>query len=80
MAEWDGRERRGYAELREVIREELTEIKVEQAEMRKAQLVIEKKISEWELASRLFRAFIIGTATFIGLVAGAYEWMRLHLK
>lgn len=80
MAEWDGKERRGYAELREVIREELTEIKAEQAEMRKTQVGIEKKIAEWELASSLFRKFIIGTAMFITGAIGLYEKVKDHIK
>lgn len=80
MAEWDGNDRRSYGDLRDVVKEELAPIKEQQAEMRKAQILIERKITEWELASGLFRKFIIGTAGIIAAGAGAYEWLRDHIK
>lgn len=80
MAEWDGKDRRGYVELREVVREELAPIKDQQAEMRRAQILIERKITEWELASSLFRKFIIGTALFISGAIGLYEKVKDHIK
>jgi hypothetical protein len=74
--EWDGRERRNRPheyEFRNIIREEIEPL-------RETQRRLESKISEWELAAKWFRLFIIGTVTFIGLVAGAYEWLKDHLK
>jgi hypothetical protein len=73
MSEWDGKERRGYAELREVIREEIEPL-------RKAQTDIERKIADWENGAKWFRHFVLGTVTLITLAAGAYEWLKAHLR
>lgn len=74
--EWDGKERRGKPheyEFRSIIREELEPIRQKQEE-------IDDKITEWELAAKWFRMFIIGTVTLVGMIAGAYEWVRHHLR
>jgi hypothetical protein len=81
--EWDGIERRNKPheyELRSIIREELTTIERQQIEMRKAQIGIEKKITEWEIAAKLFRYFVIGTVSVVTVFAGAVEWLRAHIK
>lgn len=80
MAEWDGKERRTYSELREVVREELTPLQRKQDEMRKAQIKIEDKIAEWESGARWFRVFIIGTVGLVTAAATAYEWLKEHIK
>lgn len=80
MAEWDGKERRGYTELREVVREELAPIQQKQDEMRKAQIKIEDKIGEWESGVRWFRVFVIGTVSLVTMAAAAYEWLKGHIK
>ena len=83
MAEWDGIERRNRPheyELRSIIREELTPIQRQQQEMRKAQIDIQDKIKEWELGAKWFRLFIIGTVSVVTLAAGAFEWIRTHIK
>lgn len=73
MAEWDGKERRGYAELREVVREEIEPL-------RKNQELIQAKIAEWESGARWFRVFIIGTVSIVTAAAAAYEWLKDHIK
>ena len=73
MAEWDGKERRGYAELREVVREEIEPL-------RKNQETIQAKISEWESGARWFRVFIIGTVGLVTMAVSAYEWLKDHIK
>lgn len=80
MAEWDGKDRRNYSDLREVVRDELMPIKEQQAEMRRAQIIIEKKIGEWESGARWFRVFIIGTVSLVTAAAAAYEWLKDHIK
>lgn len=74
--EWDGTDRRKKPheyEFRAIIREELEPIRQKQEE-------IDDKITEWELAAKWFRMFIIGTVTLVGMVAGAYEWVKHHLR
>jgi hypothetical protein len=81
--EWDGIERRTKPheyELRSIIREELTPIQRQQQEMRKAQIDIQDKIREWELGAKWFRYFIMGTVGIVTVAAGAYEWLKDHLK
>lgn len=82
--EWDGvterRSRPHEYELRTIIREELTPIQRQQAEMRKAQIEIEKKINEWEIGAKLFRMFIIGTVGLVTAGTALWEWMRAHIK
>lgn len=73
MAEWDGKERRGYAELREVVREEIEPL-------RKNQELIQAKIAEWESGARWFQVFIIGTVSIVTAAAAAYEWLKDHIK
>ena len=73
MAEWDDKERRGYAELREVVREEIEPL-------RKNQELIQAKITEWETGARWFRVFIIGTVSLVTMAAAAYEWLKDHIK
>jgi len=76
MSEWDGEERRNKPheyEFRRILKEELEPIQANQAE-------IQEKIREWELAAKWFRIFVIGTVTLITMIAGAYEWMRHHLR
>lgn len=76
MDEWDGHERRNRPheyEFRTIIREEIEPL-------RETQRRLEAKVSEWELAARWFRIFIIGTVSVVGMLAGAYEWLRHHLR
>lgn len=71
--EWKGQERRSYAEIREIIREEIKPLQDNQE-------TIKAKIAEWESGARWFRVFIIGTVSVVTLAAGAFEWLRTHLK
>lgn len=83
MADWEGEERRQLPheyQLRSIIREELTPIQRQQAEMRQAQLQVERKINEWELGAKWFRIFIVGTVGIVATAAGIWEWMRTHLR
>lgn len=73
MAEWDGKERRGYAELREIIREEIQPLKDNQD-------TIQAKIAEWEVATKWLRYFIIGTVAFISAALKVYEWIKNHIQ
>lgn len=73
---WDGEEHRGRPheyESRQILREEIESI-------RETQRRLEAKVSEWELAAKWFRIFIIGTVAVVTTLAGLYEWIRLHLK
>jgi hypothetical protein len=81
--DWSGEERRTRLydyEFRAVIREELQPIQQKQYEMREAQLKLEQKVTEWEMGAKWFRIFIIGTVSFITVAAGAWEWIRTHIK
>ena len=74
--EWNGEERRNKPyeyQFRQIIREEIEPI-------RETQRRLEAKITEWELAARWFRLFIIGTVAVVSALIGAYEWLRVHLK
>lgn len=74
--EWDGIDRRKKPyeyELRSIIREELKPVRDKQEE-------IEAKITEWELAAKWFRLFILGTVACVGTLIGVYEWVKDHLK
>lgn len=73
MAEWDGRERRDYSDLRAVIREEL------EADRQKIS-AMERKIAQWEAGAFLFRWFVIATASTLTAAAGVLDWMKEHLK
>lgn len=73
MAEWDGRERRDYSDLRAVIREEL------EADRQKIS-AMERKIAQWEAGAFLFRWFVIATAATLTAAAGVLDWMKEHLK
>lgn len=80
MGEWDGKERRTYSELREVVRDELKPIRQKQDEMREAQMEIERKITEWETVAKWFRIFVLGTVALVAALVKMYEWMADHLK
>ena len=73
MAEWDGRERRDYSDLRVIIREEL------EADRQKIS-AMERKIAQWEAGAFLFRWFVIVTAGTLTAAAGVLDWMKEHLK
>ena len=76
MGDWDGTERRSKPheyEFRRILREEIEPLRETQREL-------ERKINEWELAARWFRIFIIGTVGLVTAAAGAYEWLKHHLK
>ena len=73
MAEWDGKDRRQYAELREVIREEIQPLKDNQD-------TIQAKIAEWEAAAKWLRYFVIGTVAFVSAAIKVYEWTKDNLK
>ena len=70
---WNGQERRNYAEIREIIREEIKPLQDNQE-------TIKAKIAEWESGARWFRVFIIGTVSVVTMAAGIYEWLKDHLK
>lgn len=74
--EWDGQERRTKPheyEFRRILREEIEPL-------REAQYELERKVTEWELAAKWFRAFILGTVGIAASVVAAYEWVKDHLK
>jgi hypothetical protein len=82
-AEWDGIERRTKPheyELRSIIREELTTIERQQIEMRQAQINIERKVTEWELAAKWFRIFVVATVAGASVLVGIWEWARTHIR
>lgn len=78
--EWDGKERRTYNEMREVIREELKPIQHRQQEMREAQIEIERKIQDWESGAKWFRAFILGSVGLFTAGVAVWEWVKEHVK
>ena len=83
MAEWDGIERRNRPheyDLRSIIREELTTIERQQIEMRQAQINIERKVTEWELAAKWFRIFVVSTVAVASVIVGIWEWARTHIR
>lgn len=68
-----GEDRRTYAEIREIIREEIKPLQDNQE-------AIKAKIAEWESGARWFRVFIIGTVSLVTAAAALYEWIKDHIR
>ena len=48
--------------------------------MRQAQIGIERKVTEWELAAKWFRIFVVSTVAVASVLVGIWEWARTHIR